>query len=71
MLHTTTASARTLTLLRFIQAQPVFCDMRLVGGTSLGLQMEIENLNAKHKNGIEVKWSTKKANFVCKLKLWM
>lgn len=57
MLHTETVTARAFALLKFIQAQPVFSDMRLVGGTSLALQYghrESDDLDFFGNMGLEM-----------------
>lgn len=55
MLHTETVTAGTFALLKFIQAQPAFREMRLVGGTALALQYghrESEDLDFFGKMGL-------------------
>ncbi len=57
MLHTETVTAETYELLKFIQAQKVFSEMRLVGGTALALQYghrESEDLDFFGKSGLDM-----------------
>jgi predicted nucleotidyltransferase component of viral defense system len=57
MLHTKTVTAETYALLKYIQAQKAFNEMRLVGGTSLALQYghrESEDLDFFGKSGLDM-----------------
>ena len=57
MLHKQTVTSATYALLKFIQSEPAFSKMRLVGGTSLALQYghrESEDLDFFGKHGLSM-----------------